>query len=689
MTDNNIEQTHIARWRYWALYAIVAVVMLIYAGRLFSLQVLNGEVYIAQADENRRSNINMPTQRGLILDRNGYVLAKNVPSFNVVITPAYLPLDDGAIQGVFRELSSLIDIPVNQGELTEESVRLFKPCETDFGISQIVFIADSLAPFDPVRIKCNVDEITAMVIQEKAADLPGVGIEVESVRDYPTGELTAEIIGFLGPVPAAFEEYYTDLGFVAGRDKVGYAGIESWMQEELGGTNGLRTVEVDGAGQIIRDLEVPVNPVPGYNVELTIDTRLQAAAKSAVKTELAGWNAWIGEERMTKAAVIAMNPKTGEILALVSYPTFENNRMARQIPADYYQQLITDPDKPLFNNAISGEFPPGSVYKMAAALGILNEDIVSPGQEIEALGKITILQKYSPNDPGTPREYVCWEEDGHGPVDFLHGVAWSCDVYWYKVGGGYGTEVPTGLGIWRMNEYAAAIGYGEPTGIELPGEAGGLLPDPTWKRTTLAENWSTGDTYIATMGQGFVLSTPLQVLVSAATIANDGIHMKPTLIKQVTDSEGNVIIPFTPTVVADITKDKVITVYDENSFATDEKISVEPWVIELAQQGMRMVNLPGGTAEDVFASMEIPSAGKTGTAEFCDDLANEKNLCSPGNWPAHAWYMGYAPYDDPEIAVIAFVYYGGEGASVAAPLVRKVMDAYFELKEMDNAVETP
>ena len=402
MTDNNIEQTHIARWRYWALYAIVAVVMLIYAGRLFSLQVLNGEVYIAQADENRRSNINMPTQRGLILDRNGYVLAKNVPSFNVVITPAYLPLDDGAIQGVFRELSSLIDIPVNQGELTEESVRLFKPCETDFGISQIVFIADSLAPFDPVRIKCNVDEITAMVIQEKAADLPGVGIEVESVRDYPTGELTAEIIGFLGPVPAAFEEYYTDLGFVAGRDKVGYAGIESWMQEELGGTNGLRTVEVDGAGQIIRDLEVPVNPVPGYNVELTIDTRLQAAAKSAVKTELAGWNAWIGEERMTKAAVIAMNPKTGEILALVSYPTFENNRMARQIPADYYQQLITDPDKPLFNNAISGEFPPGSVYKMAAALGILNEDIVSPGQEIEALGKITILQKYSPNDPGTP-----------------------------------------------------------------------------------------------------------------------------------------------------------------------------------------------------------------------------------------------------------------------------------------------
>ena len=689
MTESNLDQAHTARWRYWALYAIIAIVMLVYISRLFSLQIINGPEYVSLADENRRSNINIPTQRGLITDRNGYVLAKNVPSYNVVITPAYLPLDEGAIQGVFRELSSLIDLPVSQGELNEETVRLFTPCETDLGITQIVFIADSLAPYDPVRVKCNVDQTTAMVIQERSADLPGVGIEVEAVRDYPTGELTAEIIGFLGPVPAAYEEYYTDLGFVAGRDKVGYAGIESWMQEELGGKNGLRTVEVDGAGQIIRDLEIPVDPVPGYNVELTIDTRLQAAAKSAVKTELAGWNAWIGEDRMTKAAVIAMNPKTGEILALVSYPTFENNRMARQIPADYYQQLVTDPNKPLFNYAISGEFPPGSVYKMASALGILNEGVVTPEQQIEDKGKITILQKYSVNDPGTPRDYVCWDDAGHGMVDYLHGVAWSCDVYWYKVGGGYETEVPEGLGIWRMNEYAAAIGYGEPTGIELPGEASGLLPDPNWKRITLAENWSTGDTYIATMGQGFVLSTPLQVLVSAATIANDGIHMKPTLIKQVTDNEGNVILPFTPTVVADITKDKVITVYDENSYATEEKISVEPWVIELAQEGMRMVTLPGGTADDVFASMEIPAAGKTGTAEFCDDMANEKNLCRPGNWPAHAWYMGYAPYDDPEIAVVAFVYYGGEGATVAAPLVRKVMDAYFELKEMDSTNATP
>lgn len=677
------------KWRYWAFYGVVGIVIVIYLIKLFSLQIINGADYVAQADENRRSIINIQTQRGIITDRNGYVLAKNVASYNVVITPAYLPTDDGAIQGVYRKLSELIDLPVSKGELNEETVSYFTPCENELGISQIVYIADSLAPYDPVRVKCNIDEKTAMIIKENSDDLPGVDIEVESVRDYPTGELTSEIIGFLGPVPALFADYYKDLGFESGRDKVGYAGIESWMQDELGGKNGQRTVEVDSAGKIIRDLVAPTAVTPGYNVELTIDTRLQAAAKAALKTELDSWNKYLGEDRMTKGAVIAINPKTGEILALVSYPTYENNRMAKLIPGDYYEQLLNDPDKPLFNKAISGEYPPGSVYKMASAIGILNEGVVTVDQKVEDPGKITIMQTYSVNDPGTPRDYVCWEETGHGLVDYLHGIAWSCDVYWYKVGGGYKDEVPVGLGIWRMDEYASALGYGTQTGIELPGESDGLLPDPDWKRINLAENWATGDTYIATMGQGYVLATPLQVLVSIATLANDGKRMKPTLIHQITDSEGNVVQEFTPTLVHDITKDKVITVYDENSYATDEMISVEPWVIEKAQEGMRLVTLPGGTAETIFADEEIPSAGKTGTAEFCDDLAMAKNLCSSGNWPAHAWYVGYAPYDDPEIAIVAFVYYGNEGSTVAAPIVRKVMDAYFEIKALDTAGGKP
>ncbi|MEA4908436.1 MAG: penicillin-binding transpeptidase domain-containing protein, partial [Anaerolineaceae bacterium] len=272
-----------------------------------------------------------------------------------------------------------------------------------------------------------------------------------------------------------------------------------------------------------------------------------------------------------------------------------------------------------------------------------------------------------------------------GLVDFLHGVAWSCDVYFYKVGGGFEDEVPEGLGIWRLGEYARAIGYGSPLGIELPGEEGGLIPDPTWKRINVGENWSTGDTYIATIGQGYVLATPLQVLESAATVANDGKLMRPTLVKDILDSEGNVIKSFEPDLVHDITVDPVINVYDEDSYQTGEKKTVAPWVIDMLQEGMHMVTLEGGTGESAFAGMEIPSAGKTGTAEYCDNVAQAKNLCQPGAWPAHAWYIGYAPFDDPEIAVVAFVYNGSEGATLAAPVVRKIMDAYFELKAIDAA----
>jgi penicillin-binding protein 2 len=563
-------------------------------------------------------------------------------------------------------------------------VKLFSPCKTTFGITEIVSIADSLAPYKPVRIKCNVNEKIAMMIEQNASDWPGAGIEVEPIRDYPTGGLTSEVIGFLGPIPAALEETYTDQGFVPGRDKVGYAGIENSQQDILGGKNGERLVEVDVAGKTIRDLEDPVEPVPGNNLELTIDTRLQAAAKAALKGEIDFWNTYLNRTLSTNGVVIAMNPKTGEILSLVSYPTFENNRMAKEIPGDYYTQLVEDPDRPLFNHAISAEHPPGSVFKIAAAIGALNEKVVTPQQELEDPGKITITQKFSENDVGTPRDYVCWERTGHGLQDFLKGVMNSCDVYFYKIGGGYKDEVPDGgLGIWRLGEYAKALGWGKETGIELPGEASGLIPNPTWKRQVQTENWSTGDTYISTIGQGYVLSTALQVLQAYATVADDGKMMKPTLIHKITNSTGDVVQDFSPILKQDITKDKLINVFDENNIPTGEMKSVEPWIIDYLKQGLRLV-VTSGTAVKEFEGMTIPAAGKTGTAEYCDNIAREKNLCNPGNWPAHAWFVGYAPYDDPEIIVVAFVYNGKEGSTVAAPIVRKVLEAYFELKDIDS-----
>lgn len=687
MNTEQQAQSGLENWRFKVVYAILGIVFAIYIVRLFSLQIINGQAYLDQAEENRIKNISVQTQRGNIYDRNDFILAQNTASYNVAITPAYLPEDTGTTEEIYRELSDLLGIPVTNGTVTDESARLFTACQTDFGIKEIVLIGENNAPYEAVNIKCNVGKEIAMVISEKAANWTGVTIDVEPVRNYPTGSLTAEVIGFLGPITAENQDYYDELGFVAGRDKMGFAGVEYSLDEILRGKNGLRVVEVDSAGKEVRDIETPVDPVPGYNVRLTIDTRLQAAAKTVLIDEMNFWNTWLNRIQSQNGVVIAMNPKTGEILAMVSEPTYENNRLETIIPAYYYNQLSEDPLKPLLNHAISAQHPPGSVYKLAAAIGALNENVVTPEKELECRGVITVMQKYSENEEGIPREYISYGRADHGMCNFIKGVALSDDIYFYKIGGGYENEVPNGgLGVWRLKEYAEALGYGRLTGIELPGEVEGLVPDPTWKRIYQAENWSTGDTYITTIGQGYVLATPLQVLQSFAIVANDGKYMKPTIVKDILDSEGNIVKAFEPTLVWDITKDPLIDVLDEDNKPTGEKKVVEPWVIEYTKAGLRQVVIDG-TAADAMAGLEIPSAGKTGTAEYCDDVAQEKNLCQPEAWPAHAWYVGYAPYDDPEIIVIAFVYNGNEGASVAAPIVERVLKAYFCLKTIDSDSE--
>ena len=684
---------HFESWRLWVVYGLVGLLFLFYAYRLFSLQVLDGQTYLDQAAENRTTLINEPAQRGIIYDRNGVVLARNIPSYNVTITPAYLPGTlpftqeepvPAEIEEIYRELARVLDLPVSRGVVDETTI--FKPCETDLGIKQVVYIGDSNGPYDPVRIKCNIPDAVARQIRERAADLPGVNIEVEPVRDYPTGELTAEIIGFLGPVPGTQEQYYREKGFVPGRDKVGYAGIENSMQDLLSGKNGARYVEVDVAGQELRDLTEPAPPIPGNNIRLTIDVRLQTSMRDALIDEMRYWNNRYGLEKMNTGAVIAMNPRTGEILAMVSYPNYENNRMARGIPFYYYQQLSEDPRTPLINWGISAELPPGSVFKLPTAIGALNERVIAPDFEVDDPGIIRIEEKPLPNSIPKGKDYYCyeWETGGHGNVNWLKGVMLSCDVYFYKIGGGYGDQVPDGgLGIMRLGEYARALGYGLVTGLELPGEMDGLIPDPKWKRIYQGESWALGDTYIASMGQSFVLSTPLQVLVSAATLANDGKYFRPTLIRETLDSEGNIIKPFEPELKWDITKDPVIQVFDGDQPLPGQSKVIEPWVVDMAQQAMRLV-VTDGTAVRPFLESTVQSAGKTGTAEYCDKVSFEKGICNRGTWPTHSWYFGYAPYDDPEIAVVAFVYNGGEGASVSAPIVRKVMETYFQLKAIDS-----
>lgn len=698
-------------WRIWFFLGGIGLVFILFTIRLFILQVVQSAEWSAKAQENSTQEINTPSMRGLIYDRNGVILAKNEASYNVVITAANLPDDEGSIQEVYRQLSKLIGVPVNQNEISEENP--YVPCVSDHGIAQIAEYGESSTPFQPVVVKCDVDRRIAMIIKEKAVDWPGVGIEIQSLREYPTGSLTANIVGFLGPVPAALEDFYVEKGLIANRDKVGYAGAELQYQDILAGINGRRVVQIDVAGQELRDVEPPIPSQPGLSLRLTIDSRLQQAAEEILRTEMDDWNRYFGDLRYTSGVVVAADPKTGEILAMISYPSYENNRMARIIPAYYYNQLVNDPTNPLLNHAIGDVLPAGSVFKLTTGVGALNEGVVTPDQIIATPPELEVTEKYYANDPGQARKFVDWNKAGFGHLDFVHGLANSSNVYFYKLGGGYQDEVPNGgLGICRLKTYAAALGYGEAAGLYLPDEEDGLLPDPTWKRINQSESWSSGDTYIASVGQGYVLATPVQVLYSAMIVANDGKFIQPTLIREVLDEQGNIVpmwrdpngelvsaqtpgsfqvSPFQPHLKWDLTTDPIIQEFGETTIRGCEPIlgqtkTVQPWVFDVIQEGMRLA-VTSGTLEEIFATATIQAAGKTGTAEYCDQYAAAQNRCIPGSWPTHAWTVGYAPFDNPAIAVVAYVYNGGEGASVAGPIVRRTMEAFFELKNIDSGTE--
>jgi penicillin-binding protein 2 len=760
MSSQTVKKYEVPLWRILFVYAVIIGVVGAIVYRLLALQVLGQRTWTRQAVDNFEDTLSDPAPRGIIYDRNGFILARNVASYNVVITPASLPDDEADIQRIYREVSELTGVPVG-GPVTDatlENAKLFSACVPGPSIADMVALGDSLAPYTPVKISCNISEELARVIRERAVDWPGVDLEIEPIREYPTGSLTANIVGFLGPVPAALEEAYRARGFIPNRDKIGYSGVETSLDDILLGENGQRVVQIDVAGQVLRNLERPIAPVAGNNIVLTIDTRLQKAAEAALIDEIDYWNKFLSTTQISSGVVIAMNPKTGEILAMVSYPTFENNRMARFIPGYYYNQLEQDPRRPLVNNAISAEFPPGSTFKLSTATGAYNEEVIGPEKIVETPGRLVLCERFLPTDPCTERNsrpFVDWiyqrrgeiNEAGFGALDFFHCIAYSSNVCFYKLGGGFEDEIPDGgLGILRLGEYAKALGYGRRSGIALPGEAAGLIPTPRWKRINTGENWSTGDTYIASVGQGYVLATPLQVLMSGATIANRGKLMQPTIVREVQDSERRVIpmwfnpafddfavyeehevldaqgrtrtvyvnpskpdeqlsappegsyqiSPFTPNLKWDITETDMIQIFNCDAGYCDETRtfkSVDPETIEAVRTGTRLAvtENPLGTLFRIFNELHplpIAVAGKTGTAEYCDDVASALQQCQFGSWPTHAWTLAYAPYDDPEIIVLAFAYHGGEGGSVAAPIVARVLQAYFELKSVDLGGES-
>jgi penicillin-binding protein 2 len=706
MTSSSSSKSGLSLLRLRATYILIASVLFVFVVRLISLQIVQGPDFQAQADDNRLLDVSIPAPRGVIYDRNGFQLVRNIPSFQVMVTPALLPDSQAEIDAIYARLADLTHVPLDQEGPPAA------PCVPGRGIIQLVEEGLTNRPYNAWPLACDIDERTARILREEAIDLPGISVIAVPVRDYTTGALTAAVIGYLGPIPAVLADYYEGLGFVAQRDKVGYAGIEvgynGAYQDILAGLNGQKQIEHDVAGQQIRELGTYVQPQPGNSLQLTIDTRLQNAAETALRNRIEFINRFSGEERSPLGVVIAMNPQNGEILAMVSWPPYENNRFARFIPQDYYQQLEqATRSSPLTNHAISSEFPPGSSFKLVTATGALQEGVVTADEILIDTGKITIENKYFPTDPGKAKDFVCWKEDGHGEVDFVHGIAWSCNVYFYKIGGGYEPEVDgDGLGIDGLNLYAPALGYGAQLGIDLPGEQDGLIPNPDWKRINLGENWSTGDTYNSVVGQGFVAATPLQVLTSVSTIANGGRVMWPHIVREILDGEGNIIGRYEPCVLWDLT-DGVITPTDEigddcptlppelkaliqdsrlDKGITTPDVEVDSEVLRQVQRGMRLVvEDVDGTAYEYAQLETISSAGKTGTGEFCDQIVFQQGLCIPGEWPTHSWYTAYAPFDNPEIVVVAFVYYGGEGAVTAGPIVRQVLEAYFEIKSIDVA----
>jgi penicillin-binding protein 2 len=687
--------------RLLLLRIIIVVAMAILLYRVYWLQHTRGADLQTQAEENQLARLTIVPPRGVIFDRNGVSLAVNEPSFNVTITPAFLPDDPNERQAIYERLSLLTGVPVTNTLQRQELLAAADPAlvstysrlselygvpaeETLDATGIVPELPDSIegivetysfAPYLPAPITTNIPITLAFRIEQESIFLPGVRVIEEPVRQYPTGEYTSHLIGYMGPIP---NENWLDLGYERD-DRVGWAGLESSMEIELAGTKGERQIEQDWTGRELRQIGPTIEPIPGLNLHLTLDEKLQEQAykilMEGIEQRRATPDPYTGQPvEVEQGVVIALNPNTGEILAMVNIPTFDNNRFSAEVPVEYYLGLARNDYTPLVNHAISGQYPPGSTFKLVPASGALQEGVISPNRLLYDPGEITIPNRFAPNDPGRAQTFVCWYRQGHEYMNMISGIANSCDVYFYKISGGFNQdgEVVQGLGVDRLHEYADQFGFGRVQGIELPLEAPGNNPSQAWKRQTQGEPWSTGDDYNMGIGQGFVTATPLQVAQMAAVVANGGFLYRPTIIHHITDSEGNIVQPFEPEVL--------------------NSVDVSRQWLDIVAEGMREVNQEGGTGTsytDWLDDFGITTAGKTGSAEYCDNIAIARGWCKEGEiLPTHSWYVGYAPFENPEIVVVAFIFNGGEGSQWSAPVVREVMAAYFGVDSYAPAEET-
>lgn len=579
---------------------VVLTVAALFIGRSAYLQVIRGEYYTALSSQNKERVEQVLPSRGLIWDREGTPLAWNEPAFVLTMTAADLPLGEER-NILFARVANLVGT---------------QPTDLDLLLSQY-----ASRPYDAIPIADDLPYESAIRLAVEVSDLPGFSLTTRTKRIYSSfAPSLSHLLGYTGSLSEADFEAHEGEGYRL-IDSIGKIGIEGEYESLLRGIPGKLVYEVDALGQKLSIL-AKEDPTEGSNVTLTVNAEFQ----KYIETQLQATFDRVGASR---GSVVALDPRTGAVHALVSLPTYDVNEFSEGISLERYTNLVEDKDQPLFFRAISGEFPSGSTFKPIIAYAALAEGIVSEHSSFVSSGGLRIGQWFFPD----------WKAGGHGVTDMRKALSESVNTYFYIIGGGFDTV--TGLGIERIVDYARRFGFGSPTGIDLPGEADGFLPSKEWKQDVKGERWYVGDTYHLAIGQGDFLTTPLQIAVATGVIANGGKKITPYVVESADEFGTQVLQHPSPTDID----------------------GLDSYALSIVRQGMRQA-VTQGSARSMNTLSEAV-AGKTGTAQ------------TPGDRPYHSWFTGFGPYEDPSIALMVLIEEGGESNDAAVPLARQILDWWF------------
>ena len=588
--EDNKQEMEAFNTRLKVLTGVIVFIITVLISRMAYLQIYDGDYYASLADGNRIRIVPAVAPRGIFYDRNGKMLVTNRPGFTVSLLPLNGPISPEVIQNV----STLLNVPV---EKINERIK-------------------NHIGFDPIKVKDDVGPEMMTLIEERKDQYPGVVIEVKPIREYTMKEYAAHAFGYVSEISDAELEKKKDEGYKSG-DIIGKFGLEKVYDKELRGENGGEQVEVDVTGKPVQVIGKK-NPVPGYDLYLTIDADIQAAAEKAIDEQLVQ----IGAKA---AAAVVMNPQTGEVLAIVSRPAFDPNLFAHGISEKDWKKINDNPNFPMDNKAITGEYPPGSTFKIVTGTAALDSGHVTAEEKINDIGHHWIIPKGNADG-----EVLGW-------INFEEAMAHSDNVYFYEMG--------NRMGIDTLEKYARMFGLGKITGIDLPYESDGLVANRRYKELNFKEEWYLAETFDAAIGQGFNLVTPLQAAMVMGEIAADGKRYRPHMVDRMVDVNGNVVKKFEPELMG--------------------TLDVSPEVIKHVQTGLKGVTVYG-TAASIFRGFPIAIAGKTGTAE------------NP-HGRDHGWFVAYGPFDNPNIVVAVIVEQGGYGAQSAVPIGRKILHAAFHV----------